>query len=106
MASHDLLGAVNLFEQHDADHHVRPCLLPETEHHVGFVADLIREAHRAADQEGDAAGACVLNFLDGLREIEAAEAIAAFIEHDDEGVFIQLGEDKASALPSAVLFHR
>ena len=59
VAGQDLLGAVELFQQHRADEKVRPSHRAEGEDHIGFLENRLAQPFGAADCEGDRTGAAI-----------------------------------------------
>lgn len=76
-------GAVDLFDEEEADHLVGEGHFGEGEFFVGAFVDAIGEAVRSTDDEDDLAGTAVHVVLNLFGEVHGAWSFAAFVEKDD-----------------------
>src|SRR5262245_36960359 len=85
MPGEDGDGAVELFQQHDADELVRPCRGAEGDGEARLVAQRRREAVGGADDEDDGRLVLVAPVLQAGGEGGAAHALAARVENHRGG---------------------
>jgi hypothetical protein len=82
MAGEDLLGAVELFEQHAPDQQVRPSHRAQRQDRLGAVEDRRGETIGAADREGKFGYTLVAPTCEPVGETTARPRRATFVEGD------------------------
>lgn len=92
MPGDDLLGAVDLLEQHDTRQHVGPGQLAEAEYQVSPFADFVRMAIGSTQQESHIAHTVILPAAQPVGELLAGQVLAAFITHHHTRTFGQGGQ--------------
>ncbi len=94
MAGVDLLGAVELFEEHAAREQMRPGHPAERDDRIGVLDNPGREALGAADRKGEQGGAAVAPGREPVGKIPAGPGRALLVERDEPGAGGPGGEDQ------------
>ena len=82
VSGEDLLGAVELFQQHPAHQQMRPGHRAERQHPVGARDELSIEPLGPTDRKGERRGALVAPLTEPLGELAARPGGATLVERD------------------------
>ena len=85
VAGEDLLGAVELFQQHCADEKVGPGHRTQGENCIGLVENRFAQPFGAADREGDGSGTAITPGGEPVGELTARPFCTAAVERDEHG---------------------
>jgi hypothetical protein len=78
----DLLGAIELLEQHPTDEQMRPCHRPERHNRVGAIEDHGVEPFGATNSEGELEAAPITPTCNAIGQSAARPSAAALVERD------------------------
>jgi hypothetical protein len=93
MPGSNLAGTVNLFDQHNANHHMRPSLNPERQKIIRTFSDLVVQSVGPSDDKLDQGTALIHEVLYLYREISAGQRLPALIKGNDKSIVTDFFDD-------------